>query len=271
MNENVIISVICTVKNGENTVSSTVESVLQQTFEGFELIIVDDGSTDSTLQILKKIQNKDHRIKIVETGGVGRGEALNLAINKSIGKYVANVDADDLFHPQKLAIQLQVFNNNPELFLLSTKGKLIYEYEEPRWEAIMNTDEKVTYHSDALFTENSITHTSVMMNRTALKKLNGYDNYRTTLLDYDLWLRAYTSGYLLANVENVLTAKRIHENQSFENKERLKYTFNNLKLQMKYLKISNNYQLILIIFIRFILAQLPFSVRNRINKMRKNK
>src|SRR5690625_519263 len=99
------ISIICTVKNGEKTIKETLKSVIDQTLKNWEFIIVDDGSEDNTLNILKTIEKTDARFKIVKTSGIGRGKALNLALHYSKGKYVANIDADDLMHPQKLSIQ----------------------------------------------------------------------------------------------------------------------------------------------------------------------
>ncbi|XBO89188.1 glycosyltransferase family A protein [Bacillus paranthracis] len=80
--EAVEITVICSVKNGEKTIGTTIESIIKQSFKEWEFIIVDDGSTDNTSQIIESYVQKDSRIKLFVSGGIGRGRALNLAIKK---------------------------------------------------------------------------------------------------------------------------------------------------------------------------------------------
>src|SRR5699024_5738845 len=100
-----LISIICTVRNGEKTISKTIDSILEQSYENWEFIIVDDGSTDKTIDILNEYKIKDKRIRVVSTGIIGRGKALNKAVSKANGNYLCNIDADDLMHPEKLSIQ----------------------------------------------------------------------------------------------------------------------------------------------------------------------
>src|SRR5690625_1148459 len=127
------VSVICTVKNGEHTVLDTIQSVANQTYKNFEMIVVDDGSSDTTLSILNKWKKRFTFLKIIDTQGVGRSEALNLAINESSGDLIANIDADDLWHPQKLEIQVKTFREKPGYFLIGTQSIIIYDDEKPTW------------------------------------------------------------------------------------------------------------------------------------------
>src|SRR5699024_9515182 len=122
-----LISVVCTVKNGNNTLIPTLESVLNQSYNNFEFIIVDDGSTDDTLDILERYQKNNKNIKIIKTEGIGRSRALNLAIRSAQGKYIANIDADDLWHPLKLEKQVDAVKDNLDYFLLATDTLIIYD------------------------------------------------------------------------------------------------------------------------------------------------
>ena len=98
------ISVIMTVYNGEKFLREAIDSLLKQTFQEFELIIIDDGSTDSTLQIINSYH--DPRIRLVENGeNRGQSYSRNLGIQKSNGEYVAIMDADDIALPKRLEIQ----------------------------------------------------------------------------------------------------------------------------------------------------------------------
>ncbi len=100
------IDVIITVYNGENFIKEAVESAQNQTWKNLNIIIVDDGSTDSTLQILKSLSSTDSRIRVVERAHAGISASLNAAIPYVEADFVAFLDADDLWHPQKLEKQM---------------------------------------------------------------------------------------------------------------------------------------------------------------------
>jgi len=100
------VSVIMSVFNGEKFLSETIDSVLNQSFRDFEFVIVDDGSTDATADILSKYVLRDGRIRVLGDGNRGRAASLNLAISLANGKYVANTDADDVSMPGRLEEQV---------------------------------------------------------------------------------------------------------------------------------------------------------------------
>lgn len=106
-----LVSVIMPLYNAKNTVAGSVKSVLSQTHENFELIIVNDCSTDISYEIVKALANSDDRIKLLQLAhNSGAGIARNAAINKAKGEYIAFLDADDRWLPQKLDIQLEIFD-----------------------------------------------------------------------------------------------------------------------------------------------------------------
>lgn len=265
--EKSLVSVICTVKNGEHTISKTIDSVLNQTLKNFEFIIVDDGSTDNTTSILKEYSLKDNRIKPIFTEGIGRSKALNVAVKSANTDYIANIDADDLMHPDKLQIQYESIEHNPDYFLLSTTTEIIYENENPNWAKIEDYGEINTVGNSILF-RNTISHPTVLMRKRILEEVGYYNEALSSQIDYELWLRAYTKGYKMGILPYNLGAKRIHKNQSFENKKRIKYTSNSLKLQLKYIiKNPKFYLYIPIVLITFCIAQLPFSLRTKIRNL----
>jgi glycosyltransferase involved in cell wall biosynthesis len=110
-----LISVIIPVYNGEKTIQETIKSVLQQTFTDFELIIINDGSTDSTLE--KIAQFKDDRIKVLSFPNKGLATSRNRGITNSHGDYLAFIDADDLWTQDKLQAQLRALQHHPEAVL----------------------------------------------------------------------------------------------------------------------------------------------------------
>ncbi|MBP1934982.1 glycosyltransferase family 2 protein [Ammoniphilus resinae] len=263
-----LVSVICTVRNGENTISYTIDSVINQTFKEWEMIIIDDGSTDRTAVILKEYQSKDKRIKVISSGGMGRAKSLNMAINNAKGEYIANIDADDLMHPEKLECQVDIISENKSFFLVSTLSELIYDDEKPNWKDIKCGNNLLTFIDHKLLFRNRISHSSVLINKNELIKLGAYNIDRKSQLDYELWLRALLSNKKMGIIESKLTAKRIHSNQSFENKKRLKYTYNSMLLQMKFMILSKQYIYYLPLpVISFFVSLLPFSYRRKISSI----
>lgn len=262
-----LISVICSVKNGENTIAGTISSVINQSYTNWEMIIVDDGSTDKTVDILKYYNKKDDRIKPYFTEGIGRGKALNKAIDLSKGKYIANIDADDLMHPKKLEIQVKFLNKN-DYFLIGTQSILVYNDNKPVWTNNVSENPKLYKVGKNLLIRNEINHSSVLINKKKLIQIGKYNENRKTQFDYDLWLRALLYNMDLVIIREKLTAKRIHSNQSFENKKRLIYTINSSLLQLKYILKSKKYIYLLPIpIISLLLSQLPFKYRRLITKI----
>ncbi len=133
------ISVITTVYNCEDYIAESINSITGQTFRNFEHIIIDDGSTDRTYDVLKKLADKDKRIILIENGkNTGRVSSLNYALDRARGKFIAIQDADDISLPERFKIQISFFQDNPEYVLLGSdisvidhKGNLTSSPERP--------------------------------------------------------------------------------------------------------------------------------------------
>jgi glycosyltransferase involved in cell wall biosynthesis len=95
-----LVSVIIPAYNAENFIAKTLESVLSQTYQNIEVLVVDDGSTDTTAEIVKSFVQKDSRVSLLQQSNAGVAAARNLAIEKSKGEYIAPIDADDIWYPQ---------------------------------------------------------------------------------------------------------------------------------------------------------------------------
>ncbi|WP_416147679.1 glycosyltransferase [Salipaludibacillus sp. HK11] len=259
-----LISVICTVKNGETTIKETILSVINQTYTKLEFIIVDDGSIDSTKKIIGKLARLDKRIKPIYTNGIGRGNALNLAVQKSNGGLIANIDADDLMHPKRLRIQLDKFIENEGIFIVCSNSVIIYNSEPVLWEEGDTVGDKVI--TDNLLIKNRINHTSVMFNKKLLIEVGCYNQSLKSQFDYELWLRALAKKKIMLIIPNKLVAKRIHKNQSFENKKRVRYLIRSQKLQIKYALVMRKriFMVIMIAPLRIALGILPFKIRRKL-------
>lgn len=214
MNHTPTVSVIMTVYNGERFVEDAIQSVLHQTLQDLELVIVDDGSTDGTSLILQRYTN-DPRVKVIRCDRIGRGKALNVAWQNTSGTYIANLDADDKAYPERLERQVEFLNKHPDIGMLGTACTLIDEngLTESELQRPVNDD----ILRVALIKYNPFVHSSVMMPRHSLQDTNGYNEELPVTIDYDLWVRI-SKSYKIANLPSVLTYKRTGEAAFFRNR-----------------------------------------------------
>lgn len=187
MSSAVTISVLLPVWNCPHYVGQAVESILNQSYSDFECIIIDDGSTDNTPEILRKYQ--DPRIRLVQHANRGLAATLNEGIELARGKYIARQDQDDISLPDRLTKQLAYMESHPECGLLGT------------WAQIMEGDRLTErYHrhpscpcelSYQLLFNNPFVHSSVMVRKSVLETVGGYstDPSRQPPEDYELWSR----------------------------------------------------------------------------------
>jgi FkbM family methyltransferase len=204
------ISVVMTVFNGEEFLSETVDSVLNQSFRDFEFIIVDDGSTDATADILSKYAPRDSRIRVLRNGKKGRAASLNLGISLANGKYVANNDADDLATPGRLEEQVAFMERNPEVGVLGSAYEVITDSG-----AVIDLVRHPLEDSEirsVILRDNPICHSSAILRKDIALAVGGYRSTFEPSEDYDLWLRM-SERSKLANLHNVLVRYRVHANQ----------------------------------------------------------
>ncbi|MDR6761453.1 glycosyltransferase involved in cell wall biosynthesis [Flavobacterium sp. 2755] len=201
------ISVIIPVFNAASFLHESIESILNQTFSDFELIILNDKSTDESLEIIKKFQAKDNRIIIIDKEqNVGPANLRNEGINAAKGTYIALMDADDIALPTRFEKQIEVLKNNSEIgvcgtwftFFGSKKDKIIKHNTNP--DAI-----KVSFLHSC-----NIGNPTVMFKKEVLGDLK-FDNDYVPVEDYDLWSRllAKTNFY---NIPESLLNYRQHNN-----------------------------------------------------------
>jgi hypothetical protein len=204
------VSVVMSVFNGEKFLSETIDSVLNQTFRDFEFVIVDDGSTDATADILSKYVIRDGRIRVLREGKKGRAASLNLGISLASGKYVANTDADDLAMPGRLEEQVAFMERNPEVGVLGCAFELITDSGDVS-DIIRHPLEDSQIRS-AMLHYDPICHSSAILRKDVVRASGGYRSTFEPSEDYDLWLRM-SERSRLANLPNVLVRYRLHGNQ----------------------------------------------------------
>lgn len=238
-----MISCFCTVRNGEATLPSTLDSILAQSLREWELVIVDDGSTDRTKLIIEEYAARDKRVRPVYTEGVGRGHALNIALSETRFEYLINVDADDPSHPDRFRILASAADRHPEYSVIYSRVRYVFGMDNPDWsgeESTLMSDEcTVSDMTHCLKTRNPITHSAVLMRRSHLASVGYYDASRETIFDGDLWIRLAVSGRRIGEIKLYLVAKRIHVDQSFENKNRWRYLLDGYHLRRRALRDLN--------------------------------
>jgi teichuronic acid biosynthesis glycosyltransferase TuaG len=264
------VSIICSVRNGEPVLRPTLESVLRQTFRDWEFLIVDDGSTDGTAELVRGYAASEPRIRLIPTAGIGRAHALNLAISEARGDWIANIDADDPSHPRRIELQLEAFEREPGYAVIATDHIVLMDSESSRWSPdLPPAPPAVIEQRDALGKGNPINHSSVMMRRGDLLQIGGYATDRKRQIDYELFVRLAAHSFRIGRLPLKLSSRRLHAAQSFEARDRLRYLLSSVSVQyraIRCLRASSWYYALLPA--RFLYGLLPRSIRGRINRRR---
>ena len=197
------VSVILPAFNAEKYLGEAVDSILSQTFADFELIVVNDGSTDRTLEILR--DNSDNRIRIVSNdNNLGPAKSMNKGISEARGRYIARQDADDISLPERLQKQFEYMEKHPEVAVLGTGRQTITGSGKIK----VNDPPMKSPTFEDMLKSSRIVGPSVMIRKTCLDEVGGYDDFFRQADDYDLWLRL-TKKYPAVNLqENVYAIRR---------------------------------------------------------------
>lgn len=205
------VSVVLPVHNGERFLREAVESVLAQSLSDFELLAVDDGSTDATAEILGEYAARDARIAIHRQANAGGAEARNRAFAMASAPLVANMDADDVASPARLERQLEFMRQHPDVAVLG--GALAFIDEQGRqfgeWQYPL-TDAEIRSAFDHT---TPIAHPTTMIRKEAFLAAGGYRALLTRAEDIDLWLRI-AERHAVANLPDVLISYRVHSAQT---------------------------------------------------------
>jgi len=203
------ISVVMPTYNDGAYLREAIDSILGQTFKDFEFIIINDGSTDDTEDIINSY--RDNRIKYLKNEtNCGNTVTRNRGMNAAMGKYIAIMDSDDISVPKRLAIQYEYLEKHPEIGILG--GQIIF-FDKNSW-YYTHYPKDPAYVKSFMFFKNPVAQPTVML-RT--KILSGYNlSYNTEYEsggDYDLWYRAALSGVSIANLSKILLHYRQSGNQ----------------------------------------------------------
>jgi len=210
--DNPALSVVMSVYNGKRFLSAAIRSVLGQTFTDFEFIIIDDGSTDGSGELLEKIAASDQRIRLVRRENKGLIASLNEGCGMARAPLIARMDGDDLCRTHRFQTQVDYLARHPECVVLSCRVLYVDSAGWPIGEQYHNTTHERI--EDALWGRGDgagMSHPGVMMRTAAFHEAGGYRDAYPDAEDYELWLRMAEVGRL-ANLTEVLLDYRYHAN-----------------------------------------------------------
>ncbi|MGD8938397.1 MAG: glycosyltransferase [Gammaproteobacteria bacterium] len=211
------VSVVLPVRNAAHTIDECLDSIVRQTYERFEVIIIDDGSTDDSLRKIRHWCDRDRRIRYYQQPFLGLVPALNKGLALAKGKYIARMDADDIMLQNRLHAQVEFLNHHPHIVLVATqvelfpKNRVTPAYQEYiGWQNQCLTSRDI---ADEIYVESPVAHPTVMMRREACLMLGGY-RQGDFPEDYDLWLRMISHGMRLAKLPQVLLKWRDYSHRT---------------------------------------------------------
>ncbi|WP_048689706.1 glycosyltransferase family 2 protein [Catenovulum maritimum] len=206
-----LISVVIPVHNCAPYLEAAISSIRNQTYQNLEIICVDDGSTDSSLDLLQKISKEDNRVKVFSVDSIGISRTLNLAIENASGDYIARMDADDLSIPSRIQIQKKFLDDNADVDIVGS------------WLELFGLREEVWYYRQydefikamMLFRHNGFAHNGILVRKRFYKQFQ-YKPEFDGVEDLELWTRAIIEKpeVKFANIPQILTKYRIHNTQT---------------------------------------------------------
>lgn len=207
------VSVVMPTYNAERYLAQAIDSVLAQTYRDFEFIIVNDGSSDGTLEIAEAYARKDPRIRIVSQENQGGAASRNNGMAIAHGEWIAMMDADDVMLPNRLERQLAFLEENPDVAVASAfvyhiddRNRIIGQNES---EMIDRETLKRKLKNDAAF---GFSHPAAILNKKAVQEVGGYRPQFEPCEDSDLWNRVAENGHTVLVQQEFLLKYRIHVN-----------------------------------------------------------
>ncbi len=230
------VSVIMGIYNCESTLEEAAVSIFHQTFTNWELIMCDDGSTDRTLEVAKKLARKrPGQVRVIRNRkNLGLNQTLNHCLKYAAGDYVARMDGDDISLPERLQKEVEFLDAHPEIAIVSTP---MHYFDQS---GIWGTGTAVEYPRAVDFVKGTpFCHAPCMVRRTAYEAVGGYSTDKRTLRaeDYDLWFRMYARGFRGANLQTPYYKMR--DDLNAYHRRKFRYSLNEAYVKRKGFRLLN--------------------------------
>ncbi|MBC9875433.1 glycosyltransferase family 2 protein [Macrococcoides bohemicum] len=244
------VSIIMPVYNNEKYVTESIESVKKQTYQDWELLIINDKSTDNSLSIVKEAAKKDSRIRIIDLKeNKGVANARNVGMSEATGKYIAFLDGDDLWAPEKLEKQIKFMKENNATFTNTFYGKINQNSEDLN---ITITSKLLSNYDDIL--KHSMGNSTVVFDRDRLGNFK-VPNIRKRN-DYALWLKVIKKAKVVHTIDEVLAYHRIGDETLSSNKSSLVKYHIEVYRELEGLSLFKSYYLVLFWISKILLRKL---------------
>lgn len=197
-----IISVILSLRNEEKYVKETINSILIQTFSKFELIVINDGSTDNTRNILAEYVSQDSRVKIIDNEvSIGIAKSVNKALDFSQGTYIARIDAGDTSVPERFQKQFEFMEAHPDIFVLGSSAYITDSCKTivGEWVVPCEVNDKILYQ------RNGVIQPTVLIRKDLFLKIGKYNPVFSRAEDYELWARTLKNKLKISNLQECLS------------------------------------------------------------------
>ena len=245
-----LVSIIISCYNHQNYITQCIESIVRQTYTNIELIVIDDGSTDNSADILEQLSQKYH-FSFERQANMGLTRTLNKAIDKAKGKYIAPLGSDDYLMLDKTEKQVRYLEDHQHIAVVGGNILCIDDNGQIKAKQRLKPYREIDFRTVFLTPKQIPAAPTVMIRTEILSEVNGF-NTETNLEDLDLWLRITHAGYKIAVLNDVLAYYREHSTNSYKNyqfmTESLMQTYSNYTNEPDYPDVKN--QVLLRMFLK---------------------
>jgi len=211
VNRQPTITALMSVFNGEKWLTESLESMRNQTFQDFEMLLIDDGSTDCTPHILHKFAASDARVRIITKGNTGLTDSLNIGLSEARGSWIARMDADDVASPNRFELQIKRITSEQNIVLIGSGFYVKNGVDlNDTVHYVPTTHSHLVRRLERM--KGFFPHSSAMYKARTVRDIGGYDKNAKLNEDWDLWLRVSEVGQIAA-VRKPLVLIRKHEDQ----------------------------------------------------------
>lgn len=245
-----LVSIIISCYNHQNYITACIESVVRQTFSNIELIVIDDGSTDNSADILEQLSQKYH-FSFARQENMGLTRTLNKALAKAKGKYIAPLGSDDILMLDKTEKQVEFLEQRQDIAVVGGSIICIDDHGIIKQKQRINQYHEADFKTVFLTPKQIPPAPTVMIRSDILSEVGGFST-QSNLEDLDLWLRITHAGYKIAVLNDIFAYYREHRTNSYKNyqfmTESLMQTYENYRNEPEYLDVKN--QVLLRMFLK---------------------
>ena len=209
----VVVSVVMAVFNEVKKIAAAIDSIIDQSFTDWELIVIDDGSLDSTAEVIQRYIKEEPRIRLIENKkNLGLAASLNRGVAAAQGCFIARMDGDDVCYPERLQKQVEYLQLHPNIAVVGANARMVST--DGRQIGMTNMPVSPDEIKRLIIKLNPLIHPLVMFRKSFFEDIGGYDSDLRRKQDYDLWLRGVDS-YLYSNLKDVLLDYTVKQTDSF--------------------------------------------------------